>query len=191
MNDEETKDKLFGILLALDKALEQGPWSASTFLTLIGKKLKNIRDNLVDKLENVEDESRGESRVVAKQNADRFVSMKKIYVALYAFDGSNLQSWERIIDHLPDQVTSRPVYANEEDMIATIRTKSNRINEAYAEIYVDPQYILQLPQERISVDKLGKPLLALKDKAINLHNFDVLVHQSGVYRYVGGRLIKK
>jgi intracellular multiplication protein IcmQ len=110
---------------------------------------------------------------------------------LYAFDGSSLQSWERILQHLPNQVVSRPVYENEEDVIASIRSKSNRINEAYASIYVDPQYILPQPAEKIPVDKLGKPLLALKDKAINLDNVDVFVHQSGTYRFASGRLIKK
>ncbi len=189
MNDKETKEQLHGILLALDKALERGPWSASTFLTLIGKKLKLIRDNLVDNLQEAENESLGGVKI--SQSTEKFSSMKRIYIALYAFDGSNLQSWERIIDHLPDQVISRPVYANEEDVIANIRSKSNRINEAYAAIYVDPLYILQLPKERVLVDKLGNPLLSLKDKAINLNNFDELVHQSGNYRYVGGRLIKK
>jgi intracellular multiplication protein IcmQ len=110
---------------------------------------------------------------------------------LYASDGSNIQSWESILQHLPSQIISRPVYENEEDVVASIRSKSHRMNEAYVAIYVDPQNILEQPLEKISFDKLGKSLLLLKDKAINLDNVDVFVHQTGTYRFVKGRLIKK
>ncbi len=192
MTEKLTKDQKAEILQALDEALDKAPWSSSTFLSLIGKKLQKIRDEVAESMDNSDDETNGRpSKLSQQETANRFAKMKKLYVSLYAIDGSNLQSWERILQHLPNQIISRPVYENEEDAIASIRSKSNRINEAYAVIYVDPQYILPQSVEKISVDRLGKPLLALKDKAINLDNVDVFVHQSGTHRFVSGRLIKK
>lgn len=191
MNDKLTKNQLAAILVAMDKAITEGPWTASRFLTLIGQKLQNIRSQFEQQLDNVDDENHGRTAALAQQRTDKRASMKKIFVALYAFDGSNLESWERIIAHLPNQIISRPVYSHEEDVIANIRSKSNTLNEAYVAIYVDPNFILPQIAEKIAMDKLGKPLMALKDKAIQLDNIDVFVHQTLVYRYVSGRLIKK
>ena len=192
MTEKLTKEQMIGILQALDEALENAPWGASTFLSLIGKKLQNIRDDVFENLENnTSESSQGYSKQNQQTSAERYANMKKIFVALYAFDGSNLASWERILQHLPEQVISRAVYENEEDVVACIRSKSNRVNEAYVTIYIDPQSILTQQPEKIPVDKLGKPLLVLKDKAINLEHVDVFVHQSGLYRFVSGRLIKK
>lgn len=190
MTDKLSKEQLVAIVLAIDKTIEEGPWSASAFLNLIGKKLKNIRDNIADHIDSHDSKGPGSSHVI-NLNAERFATMKKICISLYAFDGSNLQSWERILEHLPVQTISRSIYENEEDANAIIRTKSNRINEAYAIAYIDPLNVLKLPPEKTQVDKLGKPLLSIKDKAILQENIEGLVHETGIYRYVGGKLIKK
>ncbi len=191
MNDKLSKDQTDGVLAALDKALAQGPWSASTFLSLIGKKLQTIRDDFA-RLHDISDVNvETTSPHSIKQRLDSRARMKKIYIALYAFDGSNLQSWERIISNLPSQVISRPVYENEEDVILAIRNKGNPVNEAYVSIYIEPSDILDQVAEKVAVDKSGKPLLALKGKAITLENFDAFVHTSGSYQFIKGRLIKK
>lgn len=196
MTKKLTKEQMNGVLAALDDALAQGPWAASTFLSHIGKKLQQIRDEFEQKQQDVNFyentyENTTESAVLANQRTDRYAQMKKIFIALYAVDGSNINSWERVVANLPGQIISRPVYENEDDVIAILRNKSNSINEAYASIYVDPNYILEQLGEKITLDKLGKPLLALKDKAIHLDNLDTFIHQSGTYKYVKGQLVKK
>lgn len=192
MNDNLTKDQISGILAALDDALAQGPWSASTFLTIIGKKLQQIRDEFEQKQQEA---SQVDLPVQpfnwAGQRSENQVEMKKIYISLYTYDGSNILTWERIIANLPDQIISRPIYENEEDVIAILRNKGNSVNEAYVSFYIDPKFILAPLSEKIAVDKLGKPLLALKGKALNLVNVDVFVHQSGIYKFLNGRLIKQ
>ena len=85
---------------------------------------------------------------------------------------------------------SRPIYADEEDVKAVLKTKENKQNEAYVAIYINQSDILPLPPDKASVDKLGKVLLSLKDKTLNLDNISRFVHLSGVYRYANGRLIK-
>lgn len=191
MTEKLTKEQINGILAALDDALAQGPWGASTFLGLIGKKLQHIRDEFKQKQQ--EDgvyEHSAESLASANQVVDRHAQMQKIFIALYAADGANLNSWERVLANLPGQIISRPVYAQEEDVIAMLRSKINPTNEAYASFYVEPNYILEKLAEKITTDKLGKPLMTLKDKAIKLEHLDRFVHQSGTYKFVNGRLVK-
>lgn len=193
MTEKLTKDQKAEVIAALDEALEKAPWDATKFLSLLADKLRSIRDDVANNMD-VDDGHVGikssptPNRFVT---ADRFGRMKKLYVALYAFDGSNLQSWERILQHLPNQVISRPVYENEEDVIASIRSKRNRFNEAYVSVYVEPQFILPQPVEKIVVDKLGVQLVGLKSKAIQLENIDVFIHQTGTYTFANGRLIKQ
>ena len=85
---------------------------------------------------------------------------------------------------------SRPIYADEEDIKALIRTKENKINEAYVSMYISQSDILPLPADKIPVDKLGKPLITLKDKSLSLDNINRFVHESGSYQYSQGRLVK-
>jgi intracellular multiplication protein IcmQ len=191
MSTKLSKDQLAAMLIAFDNALADGPWTDTKFLSLIGQKLHRLRDEVFTELEHADDTPQSRASRAGQQEPSRFAAMKKVYIALYAFDGSNLESWARIVSHLPNQVTSRPVYEKEEDAIANISNKSNRINEAYAIVYVDPRSILTQPPERVPKDKLGKPLLVLKDNAVQLDNFEVLMHESGIYRYVSGRLISK
>ena len=193
MTDKLTKEQISSILATLDDALAKGPWGASTFLSLIGKKLQHIRDEFEQKQQQQEESLYGNLTTLsasANQSVERYDQMQKIFIALYASDGTNLNSWERVIANLPSQMISRPVYAKEEDIIAILRSKSNPVNEAYASFYVDPKYILEKLTEKTTVDKLGKPLLALKDKAINLDHLDRFVHLSGTYKFVNGRLVK-
>ena len=103
----------------------------------------------------------------------------------------NLQAWERIITNLPKQMLSRPIYALEEDVNNFIKTKENKNNEAYVSFYINPLDILTLATEKMHLDKLGKPLLTLKDNALILENIERFVHVTGEYQFVKGRLIKK
>ncbi len=188
-NDELTKQQVDAVLQALNKAIEQGPWDESNFLRVIGRNLADIRDGFIKKIEMQDPVNQGVSPYLTKQMALRS-GQKKVYVALYSFDGTNLSSWERIIANLPHQMISRPIYANEDDVKAMVKSKANQMNEAYVAIYITAQDILPLPTDKIPIDKLGKQMLTLKDKTLHLDSMDCFVHQSGVYRYMQGRLMK-
>lgn len=188
MSDKLTDDQVANVLAVLDEALVGGPWSTSPFLGLIGKKLQTIRDEFLQQQETMY----GREKETSQQINDLFekrAQMTKVYVALYAFDGGNLQSWERVIMNLPSHLTSRAIYANEDEVKALIRSKPNPVNDGYISMFVNPDDILSQPAEKISTDKLGKPLLALKHKAISLESLDIFVHQTGNYQWSNGRLI--
>lgn len=190
MNNRLSDSQNEELLKALNEAIENGPWEQSNFLKVIGKNLIEIRDNFLNQL----GASSHSQLKVESQLANRMAlrsGQQEIYISLYSADGANVQSWEKIVANLPGQMISRPIYADEADIIALLKTKDNKQNEAYVAIYIYQSDILPLPSDKTPVDKLGKSLLSLKDKTLNLDNISRFVHQSGVYRFERGRLIKE
>lgn len=177
------------ILKALNDAIENGPWEQSNFLKVIGKNLVEIRDDFVKQLG-----TRSQAQIKAESHLANRIALRsgqqEVYISLYSSDGLNMQSWERIVANLPRQMISRPIYGDEENVKAILKTKENKQNEAYVAIYINQSDILSLPPDKASVDKLGKALLSLKDKSLNLDNISRFVHLSGVYRYINGHLVK-
>lgn len=189
MKDDLSEPQTDAILKALDEAIEQGPWDESNFLRVIGKNLRAIRDDFSNHL----NAPMQEKSKIATHLANRIAlrsGQQEIFIALYSSDGTNIQSWERILMNLPKQMISRPIYANEDDIKAMIRTKENKNNEAYVSMYISQADILQLSVDKTPVDKLGKPLLTLKDKSLTLDNVNRFMHVTGEYQYSHGRLIK-
>ncbi|CEG58047.1 Dot/Icm secretion system protein IcmQ [Legionella fallonii] len=189
MNDKLSDEQNEAILKALNEAIEHGPWDKSNFLKIIGKNLVEIRDDFVKQLgasslQQIKAEAHLANRMALRSG------QQEVYISLYCYEGSNMQSWERIVTNLPKQMISRPIYANEDDVKAIIKSKENKLNEAYVAIYINQSDILALPSDKLSVDKLGKTLLSLKDKSLNLDNISRFVHLSGVYSYTNGRLSK-
>jgi len=188
MSDKLTDDEVASVLAVLDEALVGGPWSTSPFLGLIGKKLQTIRDEFLQQQETMDGRVKETTQQISDRHEQR-AQMTKVYVALYAFDGGDLKSWERVIMNLPSHLTSRAIYANEEEVQALIRSKPNPVNDGYISMFINPDDIISQPAEKTSTDKHGKPLLVLKHKAISLDSFDVFVHQTGNYQWTNGRLI--
>lgn len=190
MKNDITEEQSNAILQALDKALSTGPWEETNFLRVIGKNLQKIRDDFANELHLDRDARKKAESNVANRVALRS-DQQEIYISLYSSDGEFLPSWDRIVANLPRQVISRPVYADEADVKNLIRSKDNKQNEAYVAIYVNQSDILQLSEDRTSKDRFGKPLLNLKDKAINVGNISRFVHVSGIYSFLNSHLIKK
>lgn len=189
MKDRLSDEQNEAILKALNDAIEQGPWDQSNFLKVVGKNLIEIRDDFLNQLgasshAQLKAESHMANRLALRSG------QQEVYISLYSSDGSNVQSWERIVTNLPRQMISRPIYADEEDVKALLKTKENKMNEAYVAIYINQSDILSMAADKAPVDKLGKMLLSLKDKTLNLDNISRFVHQSGVYKYAQSRLIK-
>ncbi|RUR12250.1 Dot/Icm secretion system protein IcmQ [Legionella sp. km772] len=189
MNERLTDEQNARILKALNKAIEEGPWDKSNFLRMIGKNLITIRDDFLTRLgAKTEHELRNESQLANKMALRS--NQQEIFISLYCFDGTNIQSWERIVANLPKQTVSRPIYANEEDLKEILKLKDNKNNEAYVAIFIDKQDILTLSSDKILKDKLGTPLLSLKDRTLNLENISRFVHSTGTYQFQRGRLVK-
>ena len=189
MKDRLSDEQNEAVLKALNDAIEKGPWDKSNFLKVVGKNLIEIRDEFINQLgassrAQLKAESHLANRIALRSG------QQEIYISLYSADGTTIQSWEKIISNLPKQMISRPIYADEADVKALLKTKENKQNEAYVAIYINQSDILPLSADKAPVDRLGKTLLSLKDKTLNLDNISRFVHISGVYKYERNRLIK-
>lgn len=190
MKNELTEQQTQDILQALDKAIESGPWEESNFLRVIGKNLQEIRSNFLTQINKSEVDIKGKQSSYSNRSVPLKNGQQEVFIALYSTEGNNLQSWERILSNLPHQMVSRPVYANEEDVIGLIKSKENKITEAYVAVYINQMAILPMAPDKILRDKFGKSLLSLKDRSLSLENINRFVHLSNNYRYVKGRLLK-
>lgn len=190
MNNQSPQEPVKTVLNALDDAIKQGPWNQSNFLRLISKSLIKLRDELAV----YQTDSTKPNEPVYSQLANR-VALRagqiEVFIALYSSDGFNMFSWERILVNLPSQMISRSIYAKEDDVKEMIRSKANKINEAYVSVFINQSDIMTLQPDKMLFDKLGKPLLSLKDKSMSLKNINRFVHLSGEYQYSNGRLVKK
>lgn len=189
MKDELSEEQARVILEALDTAITEGPWESSNFLRVIGKNLREIRDKFVSQVNFPSQDQDKVSSHLANRIALRS-GQREIFIALYSSTGINIQSWAHMLANLPKQMISRPIYANEQDVKDVIRTKENPNNEAYVSIYVNQSDILPTTPDKTPVDKLGKPLLSVKDRSVKLDNINRFEHVTGTYRYVEGRMTK-
>ncbi|STY30660.1 IcmQ protein [Legionella wadsworthii] len=185
-----TKEHNEAILKALDYAIQNGPWDKSNFLRSIGNRLVGIRDNFTKRINARTDAQVRADTHLASQLALRS-GQQEVYVSLYSSDGTNIQSWERIIANLPRQMISRPIYSDEEQVRALIKSKENKVNEGYVAIYINKTDIIPLSQDKTLYDRLGSPLLTLKDRSLNTENITRFIHTSGQYTYSKGRLTKE
>lgn len=189
MKDVLSDEQNEAILKALDEAIQDGPWDQSNFLRAIGKNLQDIRENFLNQLG-----ARSQAQIRAEMHhANRMAlrsGQQEVFVSLYSADGSNFQTWERIIANLPRQIISRPIYVEEEHVRTVIKTKENKQNEAYVAIYINQSSIISLPPDKALNDKLGNPLLTLKDRTLDLENISRFVHLNHIYQYTQGRLVK-
>lgn len=178
------------ILNALDEAINNGPWDQSNFLRAIGKNLNDIRENFVNQLDTRTRQQLKADTYLANRMALRS-GQQEVFVSLYSADGTNMQSWERIVSNLPRQMISRPIYASEEQVRELIKIKENKQNEAYLGIYINQTDVIPLSPDKTLSDKLGNLLLTLKDKTLDLENISRFVHSTGIYQFDRGRLLKE
>ena len=187
MKNELSREQVKKILDELNKAVDQGPWNNSKFLSAIGNKLENIRDEFAEHV-TITDEIHEQKEIAGRRQVQE--GQQEIYISLYSSQGSRIQSWVPIISNLPRQIISRPVYANEQEVKEATRAKAHKMNEAYVSIIINKTDILPTKPEKTPKDKLGNSLLTLKDRAIHTENINRFEHITGTYDYTGGRLIK-
>jgi intracellular multiplication protein IcmQ len=189
MKETIPEEEMRAILESMDHALVKGPWEATNFLRVIGKNLQGIRDELAEEIEKqyVTTGTAAKKKEVLFQPRD---DQKEVFIALYSSEGSQLYAWERILANLQRQIVSRPIYEYESGVQTIIKSKENRLNEAYVAVYIDIADILKLSTDKIAKDKFGHQLMALKDRAIHLENITRFVHASGTYHYSKGHLHK-
>lgn len=184
--DEISAEKLKEIAEALDRVVEQLPWSQTVFLSALGKKFQKIRDEFRDNT------GLGEAHdVKLKQEQDRFTLKEnqiEVFVSIYCSQGADLSQWEPVISNLIKQSVSRPAYSTEKAIREMIRSKTNQTNEAYVSVFMHKNDLMEPSPDRVPRDKLGNILLSMKERAIKIENIRKFYHKSGIYIFHPGSL---
>ncbi|OGV27600.1 MAG: Dot/Icm secretion system protein IcmQ [Legionellales bacterium RIFCSPHIGHO2_12_FULL_37_14] len=182
-----TKQQQDTILQELNNAVDNPVWGKSKFLTVIGKKIASIRDEFKALLSPPKKALATPDTVVSQSGQQ---TMTRVYISIYCAKGGSINNWLSILAALPNQLASRPIYLEEEQVIDLLRAKINKENEAYISIDIPTNSLVQLVQDKIPLDKLGHQLATVKGKPINKYFTCTFVHSTGKYRYVDRQLIK-
>ncbi|CAM4428591.1 MAG: hypothetical protein LEGION0398_MBIBDBAK_00476 [Legionellaceae bacterium] len=178
------------LIQILDDVLTEGVWTGSLFLEASGRKIQELRERLIKEF-NLEQEVQN---IPTNQSMNASTKEKEafpIYIALYQSTGQNIKKWEMLLNSIGNFSSGRPIYKNEEDIKAFIRTKQNSQNEGYVIIYVTSKDIIKFPSGKDLFDRNGKELLLVKEGAIKPENIVQFIHETGQYKWVNGHLIKE
>ena len=172
------------VVSSLTKVLETGDWESSLFLQTRAKRLRKLIDEGEEMLRTLKKEftASGNTVLAAKRDSNYIL----VYVSLYQADEQNLDKWHSTIKSLVDQSNSRPIYRYEHDILAMIRSKSDKKRSGFVAVYVNQADILKGGIQR---DPRGHELLRVKERAITLDNIVEFSQDDKKYRYWEGKLI--
>lgn len=183
MQQHTVKNKL---IAAIDKALEEGRWDGSLFFKNIRKQLQKLRDFVKQELADDQIVNNFEDNMKLLEIERRKAGYEVVYVVIYQTDGEFLEKWVNPIKALTGHSVSRPVYQSEEHVAELIRAKRSR-NDAYIAVWVKPTDVMN--RQNIVKDKLGHPVLTLKDGSVKLENIIEFVHDNRRFMFQENELV--
>jgi intracellular multiplication protein IcmQ len=180
------------LLKSLEKTIKEGPWDESVYLSNIGKKLKEYHYRIKEALQALETSDHtqpSKTSDLAHRIAQR-AGQTEVFISLYNAQGNDLAKWAKLLMGLQAQAVSRPIYADEDDVRALVRSKVHKQSEAYVVVYVDKDKIIPLAEDVLPRDKLGHVLLTLKDGAVKPQQVVSFMHASGRYVFKDNKLVR-
>jgi Dot/Icm secretion system protein IcmQ len=178
------------VLLILDELLEKGHWDDGLFLQASGKKLRELREKIAQRVKQPESDDLFQS----EHNSRQFFtaassSTVEVFVLLYSADAHNLKKWESLLQKLDENSIGRPIYQKEEEIQTALRAKQRRENDAYVVVRVVAEDILPPAAEPLT-DNLGQKLILLRHGAIQPQNIVRFMHLNTSYHFNHGKLHK-
>ncbi len=124
--------------------------------------------------------------VAALREDERYV-----FVHLFNAKGRMLTRWEAMLSPrlLQEYSVNRPVYGDQKQVEAYIRSRSDHEDHAFVVMKVARIDILPSTNSEHCCDPLGHPLLKLKEKALKEQGFVSFFHQGQRYVLTDGRLV--
>jgi len=182
INTDEIKKN---IVDKFDDVLEKGDWESSLFFQTIGKRLRALREQAITDLgmDATQQTQQAEKKVEETIADDEML----VYISLYQADGKNIQKWQMLIKALTGAGISRPVYQQKEDLEELIRHKVDSQKEAYVIARVKKENLLRGPEKGLQ-DRLGHPLLTLREGSLTLENMVEFIYEGKHYMLDEGKV---
>lgn len=162
------------LLDLLNKLLQTPEWETSQFLKTSSKPIIEMRDKL--------------RALVEQESAPALAALRrripteghiKVFVSLYQADGDNLSKWQQILRNISEYSVTRPIYAQESEVQALLRSKKDNKPEAYAVVYVAEADVQ--PSTPGSSDQQGHELLTLRSGSLHANRIYEFVHRGNRY----------
>ena len=176
------------IIDALSTAIANGHWEGGLLFEAAGKELKRLRERLIKGFQLKDTQSDADD---AQEKVTIKPGYQQVYIALYATAGDKLHEWEKLLSVLPAKSVGRPVYESEEDVKAFIASRPVRTKDAFVAVQVkDEDIITPRGRAHYNEDRDGRPLLLIRETAVQLVNIIKFENFSGSYTYKHERLNK-
>jgi Dot/Icm secretion system protein IcmQ len=187
VSNSSSKNLIEQLIKIFDDLLIEAGWESSFLLKVSKKRLLKARGKLEALREEQSDIETQEDMVYSQPLNENQIS---VFISLYQAGGHNLSLWEQMMKLLSSCSLGRPIYADENEVRKAIAQRSDLQREAYVEVVVDKNFIMDLPEEKRPKDHLGASLLVLKANAINIASVRVFVHANKIrYRLLNGKLV--
>ena len=177
------------IIENLDVLIENKNWENSLALKVVQSRIVTYRDSLAKEIEEHAgsvDEAQDDGAMEKNQLPEGQTS---IFICLYKSFGDDIAQWEKTLAGFTGHVLGRPIYATEEAAGKFISGKENREPEAYIEVWIKKDMVIDMPPARRLYDKFGSQLLTLKQGVLSPSQIQYFTSGVGKrYRFKDGRL---
>ncbi|MCD6055966.1 MAG: icmQ [Gammaproteobacteria bacterium] len=172
---------------------EEGKWQPGVFLQTLKERLHTIENELEANL--IEPVKAQSPTINAKPSAktvrdNTAADAVTVYMHLYQATGKVLSTWLPLFQNLRSLVQSRPIYANEADVLSVLEARGQAATDAYLMLAI-PKAILVHPfRGRQHIDKYGHELLVIdSDRFPARPHIGYFYHQGKRYHLVDGELV--
>ena len=156
----------------------------SVVLKVIHKRLVAIRDRFASS--NVDNNVSS----LSSQNNRMFQNEVKVYIALYLSGGRDLSRWERLFRSICNGIQGRPTYCDEVYARNYVNSKNGSASHGYIIVSLDPKYILNVDDNKVSKDALGQKVISIMCRSVSSDRIVEFVHKNkDRYRLVRGSLV--
>ncbi len=168
-------------------------WEDSPFMKVLHAKLCKVIGDFDDLIgishltQNEQVVDKGLERAALFQSQD----MQLVYIYLYTSEGKAVDAWERVISNIAKQYISRPIYISEEDVQGAAQFSPILLNAGYVAVWVKKSAIIVEDEAHQIKDKLGKRLITLKDRSVDLKNMEFFWNNYMLYEWKDGALVFK
>lgn len=111
-----------------------------------------------------------------------------VYVALFQMDPDNMQKWTEQLHSIDRALVTRPVYASEDAVKASIRARKNQECVGYACIEIPKKLLLKGAEQR--TDRLNQPILSLTNGRVGIDSVRYFMRAGVAYR-MRGEILQK
>ena len=159
----------------------------------IGDRYRTIANQFKAMLAYVKDQlnlSEDEAESIAPPRDEITPEQQLVYVYLYNARGKQLSRWVNLLSprNLVEYGVNRPIYADEAEVKAYIRSRPQTDEHAYLVMKVAKTDVLPNP-EMMQRDALGRSLLKLKERALRMENLVYFVYKNQLHVLSNGELI--